>query len=175
MDKYYDRKELDRISKDLDCNEEDMILIERIGDVINTNIDEDIINEIIFYSVMTSDAEDPKFIIQHPELCDQCGWCCRNIGKIELQKSDISRIGSFRNVSYRSDGKYNLDTPCPYINKDNKCTIYDKRPASCRNFPLGKKNGKIIVQRNINCGFIYNFLLNKVFRFIKPLMDEEGD
>ncbi len=71
--------------------------------------------------------------------CERCGECCRTL-PISLNWDDIERL-------YRYEGEVFLDkldenaienclkTPCPYL-KDNRCTIYNKRPLVCRVFPF---------------------------------------
>ena len=46
--------------------------------------------------------------------CDCCGLCCR-------------QVGSFPQMS-----EYALeDGSCKYLDKDNRCSIYDRRPLVC--------------------------------------------
>lgn len=47
--------------------------------------------------------------------CEQCGCCCRKIGKVPLRKNMALSNGI-----------------CRYLNqKTNLCTIYEKRPIFC--------------------------------------------
>lgn len=47
--------------------------------------------------------------------CEQCGCCCRKIGKVSLGKNMALSNGI-----------------CRYLNqKTNLCTIYEKRPIFC--------------------------------------------
>lgn len=47
--------------------------------------------------------------------CDQCGECCKNLKMADLY-SDLDR----------GDGI------CKYLEKNNKCSIYEQRPLKCR-------------------------------------------
>ena len=40
-------------------------------------------------------------------------------------------------------GGYDLEGGCQYLGEDNQCTIYDKRPKICREFPFILKNRTI--------------------------------
>jgi Fe-S-cluster containining protein len=36
-------------------------------------------------------------------------------------------------------------TPCPFLGKDNFCSIYDNRPSDCRRFPY--TNEDVLIKR----------------------------
>ena len=61
-------------------------------------------------------------------------------------KKDINRISKHLNMTYkefydkwlkkeRNKDIVNKSTPCQFLGKDNKCGIYEIRPADCREFP----------------------------------------
>lgn len=89
--------------------------------------------------------------------CRRCGWCCRNL-TINVSYSDIIRwFNMGRNdilheVSFidnypknNTGGFYIAKTvfapkqQCPFL-ENNVCEIYETRPLSCKDFPLGHKN-----------------------------------
>lgn len=54
--------------------------------------------------------------------CDCCGICCKNIGNIPQLKFYDNGSGQ-----------------CIHLTKDNKCSIYDKRPEICNVSIMYKK------------------------------------
>lgn len=122
---------------------------------------EEELDEIILYAVLTNDPNDVQFIQNNPSLCKQCGWCCKHVDYILLTGEDIQRIGSTDNIEVYDDKYMQMKTPCIYL-KDNKCTIYDKRPNSCRTFPINIKNLELVVQRPKNCEMVIGFLVTKI-------------
>lgn len=77
--------------------------------------------------------------------CLKCANCCKNSSPV-FNKTDIRRIASFLGISERqleteyldsdSEGDFIPKTkPCPFLETDNHCRIYDVRPKSCRGFP----------------------------------------
>jgi len=79
--------------------------------------------------------------------CSTCkGNCCRYV-VIEIDKpkklKDFEYIKWYVchknvNVFVEEDGLWNLEfiTPCEYLDKNNRCKIYDKRPQICRDFTV---------------------------------------
>jgi Fe-S-cluster containining protein len=79
--------------------------------------------------------------------CLSCANCCKTMTPT-YTPADIKRISShlamspsaFKEkwlVKERSTGDWlNKSTPCQFLNKkDNKCSIYEVRPADCAGFP----------------------------------------
>lgn len=68
--------------------------------------------------------------------CIKCGHCCKTIPMKKYYFVGIEVLSSDFLTSY--------DTPCPYFNS-GLCSIYDKRPKTCRDYPcdenVAKKNG----------------------------------
>ena len=81
--------------------------------------------------------------------CSKCGWCCRTLL--------VEQFGLFLTEDEKTlfDSKYvapymalGIDKPsniiayqlnqavCPYINENNNCTIYNKRPLACQSYPI---------------------------------------
>lgn len=78
--------------------------------------------------------------------CLDCANCCRTTPALLLQE-DMERIAGrlgitvseflHRYVEMDEDGDFvTKGTPCPFLLEDNACSIYEFRPASCRDFPL---------------------------------------
>lgn len=77
--------------------------------------------------------------------CLNCANCCKTTSPIFLQ-TDIDRLAKvFRMKSSQfidtylrrdEDGDYVLTTaPCPFLNQDNTCLVYEDRPKACREYP----------------------------------------
>jgi len=77
--------------------------------------------------------------------CLQCANCCKSIPPI-ITKSDAKRISKHLNLNLTEfeakyltvdeDGDTTLNTsPCVFLQKDNKCSIYHYRPKACSAYP----------------------------------------
>jgi Fe-S-cluster containining protein len=77
--------------------------------------------------------------------CLDCANCCKTTSPI-FRDVDIDRIathlklkpGDFvgKYLHLDSDGHYVLNhSPCPFLGKDNYCSIYSVRPQACRVYP----------------------------------------
>lgn len=77
--------------------------------------------------------------------CLQCANCCKQYSP-RFTPSDIKRIskflgmkdGDFRDTYLRvdEDGDQVLQQlPCPFLEADNHCRIYEVRPTDCARFP----------------------------------------
>lgn len=166
----YPKKLLKNLYSNIVCEIDDYKIMSWLFEDIETNlVSEDELKEIIFISVIGNDGNDVKFVREHGELCECCGWCCQNIKLIQIRPDEVPKIGSLSGIEMYKDNMFTFKTPCIYQKSDNKCKIYNNRPDSCKTFPIGIKNGSLIVQRDINCGFIYNFLVNKVYYMVNKV------
>lgn len=93
---------------------------------------------------------DDKFEEIHDEVfenldCLDCANCCKTTSPIFLRR-DIERLakhfkmtpGDFTAEYLREDEDhdYVLKTaPCPFLGADNYCSVYDKRPKACEEYP----------------------------------------
>ncbi|GMV78295.1 MAG: hypothetical protein AMXMBFR79_14260 [Chitinophagaceae bacterium] len=77
--------------------------------------------------------------------CLQCAACCKNYSP-RFKTTDIKRISKHLKLkesvfidtylTLDSDGDYVVQSlPCPFLGKDNFCTIYENRPSDCKRFP----------------------------------------
>lgn len=77
--------------------------------------------------------------------CLDCANCCKTHSPIILQK-DMERISKHLRIKQTEFvGKYLLldedgdwvfyTVPCPFLQADNKCSIYDVRPKACSEYP----------------------------------------
>jgi uncharacterized protein len=77
--------------------------------------------------------------------CLSCANCCRSLGP-RITGKDIERLSrhlkSKPSVLIHSylrideDGDYVFkEMPCPFLESDNKCRVYENRPKACREYP----------------------------------------
>jgi Fe-S-cluster containining protein len=102
---------------------------------------------------------DDLFHTLHDEVfeeidCLTCANCCKTTSPIFYQ-TDIERVakalrlkpGEFIEKYLRidEDKDYVLkSSPCPFLDQDNYCKVYDDRPKACREYP--HTNRKKMVQ-----------------------------
>ena len=96
-----------------------------------------------------SDLDDTMHAL-HDEVfeevdCMKCANCCKTISPIFKQK-DIERVAKAVNMSpgpfiekylfMDEDGDFVLNTaPCPFLDSENYCIVYEDRPTACRGYP----------------------------------------
>ncbi len=77
--------------------------------------------------------------------CLNCAGCCKNISP-RFKSPDIKRVAKFMSLKESAliesylrldeDGDYVVQqSPCPFLESDNKCAIYEVRPGDCRKYP----------------------------------------
>ncbi len=88
-------------------------------------------------------------------ICKKCGSCCKNLFDnrvnqkrgLTLTTSEaklfpeaiIAPLAAFGKDAPENIFLYQLSTnDCPYLNHNNQCDIYEKRPLVCRTFPLSQ-------------------------------------
>ncbi|MFN5170625.1 MAG: YkgJ family cysteine cluster protein [Cyclobacteriaceae bacterium] len=102
---------------------------------------------------------DEAFHTVHDEVfaeidCLQCANCCKTTSPIFYQ-TDVERAakalrmkpGDFIQKFLRVDEDNDMvlkSSPCPFLDADNYCSIYDDRPKACREYP--HTNRKKMVQ-----------------------------
>ncbi|GHB28669.1 YkgJ family cysteine cluster protein [Mongoliitalea lutea] len=99
---------------------------------------------------------DQHFAKAHEEKfqymdCLTCANCCKTTSPIFLQ-TDIERLAKVFRMKpseftdeylFRdADGDFVLKSaPCPFLNSDNTCLVYEERPKACREYPhTNRKN-----------------------------------
>ncbi|MFC2138113.1 YkgJ family cysteine cluster protein [Bacteroidota bacterium] len=79
------------------------------------------------------------------KVCLDCANCCKTIGPI-LYNIDIERMAralkikssEFINqyIAVDEDNDYIFNSkPCPFLDENNYCIIYENRPKACREYP----------------------------------------
>lgn len=81
--------------------------------------------------------------------CLSCGNCCKKL-QPTVDSEDIARISTHLNLSKEAFIEKYLVTdpfgdpemkqvPCSFLGADNKCSIYEIRPTTCRSYPHTQK------------------------------------
>ncbi len=106
------------------------------------------------YKRLLQKSDKNKLLKQLPHLheeafeninCLQCARCCKNYSP-RFKTPDIKRIskhlkmkeGTFIEtyLNLDEDGDYVVKSkPCPFLNGDNSCSVYEVRPSDCQRFP----------------------------------------
>jgi len=108
--------------------------------------------------------------------CLRCGNCCKSYSP-RFKTTDIKRIskhlrmkeGQFIEtyLNLDADGDYVAkSTPCPFLGKDNYCSIYEERPGDCARFPYTNedvllKRPQITLKNSTFCPIVH-FVLEKL-------------
>ena len=77
--------------------------------------------------------------------CLECASCCRSLGP-RITDMDITRLSKALNLKpsviferflrIDEDGDMVFKTmPCPFLDTDNYCKVYEHRPKACREYP----------------------------------------
>lgn len=89
-------------------------------------------------------TEPLKLKILKKIKCKKCGWCCKNQSAM-LTIEDVKRLMIHFKCSYEELSERYLDkrmkipylgSPCPFLDGDNKCSIYNVRPKVCKIYPF---------------------------------------
>ncbi len=102
---------------------------------------------------------DNLFHATHDEVfsktdCLDCANCCKTTSPIFYQ-TDVDRVakalrmkpGAFIEKYLRTDEDHDMvlkQAPCPFLQPDNRCAVYNDRPRACREYP--HTNRKKMVQ-----------------------------
>ncbi|MEZ5017774.1 MAG: YkgJ family cysteine cluster protein [Flavipsychrobacter sp.] len=94
-------------------------------------------------------AEEDKKMWEKVD-CLECANCCKTMTPTYSTK-DIKRIAAHFDMTPKEFKKkwlyqeedtkdwMNTSTPCQFLGKDNKCSIYEIRPVDCAEFPHHNK------------------------------------
>lgn len=131
------------------------------------------------YSQFLKRADKNKVLRRLPDLheeafekidCLQCANCCKGYSP-RFKTPDIKRIS--RHLRLREsefieqylqldqEGDYvTRSTPCPFLGKDNYCSIYEVRPSDCERFPYTNedvllKRPQISLKNSTFCPAVY--------------------
>ncbi len=125
------------------------VTIQKLGELAKKNEAE---NKKIFSLLKNNRPKDLDIVVKeiHEEIfkninCLKCANCCKSISPIITGK-DIEKIAKFLKVRpsmftekylHIDDDKDYVfnDTPCPFLENDNYCSIYNVRPKACSEYP----------------------------------------
>lgn len=110
--------------------------------------------------------------------CLQCAACCKNYSP-RFKTPDIKRISKYLKMKESDfidaylqideDGDYVVKTtPCPFLDANNYCSIYEQRPSDCQRFPYTDedvfiKRPHITLKNATFCPAVY-FVLEKLLQ-----------
>ena len=89
--------------------------------------------------------------------CNKCGNCCREIRSDGLKNEKELKFMQFIFPHYKRffitgrDENNNIILSCKYLTPDGKCSVYDKRPKLCRDYP--KKSISLNLAMPNDCGY----------------------
>lgn len=105
--------------------------------------------------------------------CLECANCCKTLGP-RLSERDISHISKKMNIKTSvfeskyliidEDGDYIFKTmPCPFLDSENYCSIYEYRPKACSDYPHTQqpeilKKQKITIKNSFTCPVVFEIL-----------------
>jgi uncharacterized protein len=114
--------------------------------------------------------------------CLTCANCCKNYSP-RFKGPDIRRIAKHldiketefkeRYLKVDEDEDFVAQTlPCPFLNTDNTCNIYEVRPSDCARFPYTDedvilKRQKITLKNSSFCPATY-YVLNRLMQEVIP-------
>lgn len=114
--------------------------------------------------------------------CLKCANCCKTISPV-FKDRDITRLAAHFKVRpaiftekylfMDEDGDYVLkSTPCPFLDADNYCTVYDQRPFACRSYPHTaslplRKSVELVIKNSAVCPAVHEITerLKKKYTF----------
>lgn len=107
-------------------------------------------NIILALSKLKSAQLDELIHAEHNRVfasfdCLSCANCCKSLGPY-LTNRDITRLAAHLNMKpgqftekflrIDEDNDYVFkNMPCPFLQTDNKCSVYEQRPDACREYP----------------------------------------
>jgi uncharacterized protein len=108
--------------------------------------------------------------------CLDCANCCKSIPPI-INETDIRRISKHlglkatdfkdKYVKYDDDMDLVMNcSPCPFLQSDNKCQIYEYRPKACSEYP---HTGNFEFAKNIRLHAINSKYCPAVFHILEEI------
>lgn len=80
----------------------------------------------------------------HPASCSRCGECCRWLPLVAVRQCKPHQLHYLRERGLKeADGQFLVYAPCRHLIEEEEdgtglrrwcCAIYEKRPATCRDF-----------------------------------------
>lgn len=105
--------------------------------------------------------------------CLDCANCCTSIPPI-VTNNDAERLAAHLRISSTDffdqylqkdeDGDIVINqSPCPFLQEDNKCSVYEYRPKACRQYPHTGTNDfskylELHFQNSVYCPAVFHLL-----------------
>lgn len=73
--------------------------------------------------------------------CGNCGGYCCKVMVVPAPKGDMltpKRLNYIKTVKVGENSFHILESVCKFL-KGGRCSVYDRRPQRCRDFPKGEK------------------------------------
>jgi len=146
------------------------------------------------YKQFLARADKNKVLKQLPDLheeafskidCRQCANCCKNYSP-RFKTPDIKRISKYlkmresefieKYLVVDDEGDFVANAkPCPFLNPDNLCSIYEQRPSDCQRFPYTNedvllKRPRLTLTNSTFCPITY-YILEKLIKKNNDKMD----
>ncbi|MEP7169282.1 MAG: YkgJ family cysteine cluster protein [Bacteroidota bacterium] len=91
--------------------------------------------------------------------CGACANCCKTMSPV-YNRADVRRISKHVGMTKEAYSKKYLikdeegdivhkRTPCHFLEKDNRCSIYEIRPSDCRRYPHTQRKD-FVFQREVH-------------------------
>lgn len=77
-----------------------------------------------------------EYSLAAPRLCTACGMCCDGtmFQIVRMQPGEVpAELGRLGLKIRCRSGEYHMEQPCSAL-KENRCTVYERRPVRCRLF-----------------------------------------
>lgn len=126
--------------------------------------------------------------------CTTCGNCCKEVGPV-LNQQDVELLASRLGMTveaviqtYLKPEEYPDEAgqrwemrvrPCPLLDKDNRCTVYEDRPDACRRYPYLHEPDFVfrmlgMAERASTCPIVFEVLEQLKDRTDFHAADEDG-
>ncbi len=107
--------------------------------------------------------------------CTTCANCCRQVNptfseaeverlarRLGLQPNDFMQRYLERSEPLSENPWTTRTTPCPFL-KDNRCSVYEDRPADCRGYPYLDQPEFVfrtlaMIERTFTCPIVYEVM-----------------
>ena len=103
--------------------------------------------------------EDADHKVWEKINCLECANCCKTRSPV-YSEEDINRISNHlelnvdqfikRYLLQLNNGDWvNISIPCQFLQADNKCSVYELRPATCASYPHHNKKPLHILKEHL--------------------------
>ncbi len=137
-------------------------------------------NEEILAVIIDDFVENP------PLECERCGLCCRIPTELDISKREVRALAKHLGVTVSnfrrkfklrkmSTGMWLMPTaPCPFLEGENGCLIYNLRPATCRHYPFGHLRQAFLNKTRFTafCPIVFKALNNSAVSSMREKKDD---